>query len=160
MVRFMETEILDKPLTYEEERGKPMPSVNHAAIQINFGVEFAKDRRFRVYSELTLEFEGRSFTPDLSIYPRQELDLRHDIVKRTDPPLLVVEIFSPQQGYQDVMDKVDVYFRNGVKSCWIVSPPLHTVSLLSCDGKEQIFHAGVATDPATGLTADLAVVFS
>ena len=156
----METEILDKPLTYEEERGKPMPGFNHAAIQVNLITEFARNRAFRVCSELTMELEGQSYTPDLSIYPRQELNLRHDIVKRTDAPLLVVEIFSPRQGSQEVMDKVDVYLRNGVKSCWIVSPPLHTISLLSPDGKEQIFYEGVATDPATGLTVDLAAVFS
>ena len=104
----METEILDKPLTYEEERGKPMPSYNHAAIQVNLITEFARNREFRVCSELTLELEGRPYTPDLSVYPRESLDLRHDLIRRTDPPLLVVEIFSPRQGSQDVMDKVDV----------------------------------------------------
>src|SRR5437870_11520975 len=91
-VPIMAIESLDKPLTYEEERGKPMPSRNHAGIQVNLIVEFAKDREYRVYSELTLEFEGRPYTPDLSVYPKEELDLRHDLVKRTDAPLLVVEI--------------------------------------------------------------------
>jgi Uma2 family endonuclease len=156
----MAIETFDTPLTYEEERGKPMPSFNHAAIQMNLGVEFARQHQFRVCSELTLEFEGKPFTPDLSIYPKQELDLRHDIVKRTDAPLLVVEIFSPRQGYQDVMEKVDVYFRNGVKSCWIVSPPLHTVSILRPDGSTDTFNAGIAKDPVTELTADLTAVFS
>src|SRR5262245_26840034 len=65
----MSIETLAKPLTYEEERGKPIPSYNHAAIQMNLGVEFASNREFRVCSELTLEFEGRPHTPDLSIYP-------------------------------------------------------------------------------------------
>jgi Uma2 family endonuclease len=156
----MSIETLEKPLTYEEERGKPMPSYNHAAIQVNLITEFARNREFRVCSELTLEFEGRPYTPDLSIYPRQALDLRHDIIRRTDPPLLVVEIFSPRQGYQDVMEKVDVYFRQGVKTCWIVSPPLHTVSILRPDGSTDTFNAATAKDPVTGLTADLAAVFS
>ncbi|MBI2928520.1 MAG: Uma2 family endonuclease [Verrucomicrobia bacterium] len=156
----MVTETLEKPLSYEEERGKPMPSENHAAIQINLGVEFARHREFRTYSELTLEFEGKTYTPDLSVYPRKALDLRHDQIRRTDPPLLVVEIFSPRQGYQDVMEKVDVYFRNGVKSCWIVSPPIHTITILGADGREEHHHSGVAKDPVTGLTADLEAVFS
>ena len=156
----METEILDKPLTYEEERGKPMPSYNHAAIQVNLITEFARNREFRVCSELTLELEGRPYTPDLSVYPRESLDLRHDLIRRTDPPLLVVEIFSPRQGSQDVMDKVDVYLRSGVKSCWVISPPLHTVSILRPDGSADTFSSGIAKDPVTGLTADLAAVFS
>ena len=156
----MVTETLERPLTYEQERGKPMPSFNHAVIQINLGVEFSRSRELRVCSELTLEFEGQTFTPDLSVYPKEELDLRHDVIRRTDPPLLVVEIFSPRQGYQDVMEKIDVYFRNGVKSCWIVSPPIHNITILGPGGHEESFHSGVAKDPVTGLTADLAAVFS
>lgn len=156
----MSTEIVEKPLTYEEERGKPMPSSNHGAIQANLIVEFAQHQQFRVYSELNLEFEGRPFTPDLSLYPRAQLDLRHDVVRRKDPPWLVAEILSPTQGYQSVQDKVDVYLRNGVKSCWIVSPPSHMIAILTPDGKEEILHEGVAKDPATGLTADLEAVFS
>jgi Uma2 family endonuclease len=151
---------LEKLLTYEEERGKPMPSFNHAAIQVNLIVEFARQRDFRVCSELTLEFAGQTYTPDLSLYSRAPLDLRHDVIRRSDPPLVVVEIFSPTQGYQSVMEKVDVYFRNGVKSCWIVSPPLHTITILRADGQEEIVHAGIAKDSATGLTADLTAIFS
>ena len=156
----MATETLVKPLSYEEERGKPMPSFNHASIQTNLAVEFAQQREFRVCSELTLEFEGQPYTPDLSVYHREALDLRHDQIRRTDPPLLAVEIFSPRQGYQDVMEKLDIYFRNGVKSCWIVSPPLHTISILRPDGSTDTVNSGLAKDPATGLTADLERVFS
>lgn len=156
----MATETPDKPLTYEEERGKPMPSFNHAAIQINLGAELARERTFRICSELTLEFEGKPYTPDLSVYPRQDLDLRHDVIRRTDPPLFVVEIFSPRQGYQDVMEKIDVYFRHGVKGCWIVSPPLHTISILRPDGPTNTFHSGDIKDPVTGLTVNVDAVFS
>jgi Uma2 family endonuclease len=86
--------------------------------------------------------------------------LRRDVSRRTDPPLLVVEIFSPQQGTQEVMDKVDVYFAFGVKCCWVVSPPMHSIQILTADGRETVLHSGIATDPVTGLTADLAAVFS
>lgn len=58
------------------------------------------------------------------------------------------------------MDKVDAYFRFGVKSCWIVAPPLHTVRILTADGREETFHAGSVQDPVFGLTADLDLVFS
>lgn len=156
----MSMETLDKPLTYEEERGKPMPSSNHGAIQANLIVEFARHRELRVYSELTLEIEGQHYTPDLSLYPREALDLRHDVIRRTDTPTTVVEIFSPTQGSQSVMEKVDVYFRHGVKSCWIVSPPLHTIKIITADGREETIHSGVAKDPVTELTADLTAAFS
>ena len=151
---------LEKPLSYEDERGKPMPSFNHGAVQANLIVQLSRNPDFRVVSELTIEFQGKNYTPDISIYPRQPINFRHDDIRRDDPPLMVVEIFSPTQGHQEILDKVDVYFRNGVKSCWIVSPPFRTITILTRDGKEESHHTGTATDPATGLTADLAAVFS
>lgn len=150
---------LAQPASYEEERGKPMPSFNHAVAQLNLGVELAKNRDLRTVSELTLELEGRDFTPDLSVYPRLRIDWRHDEIRRTDPPLTVVEIFSPTQGYQSIMEKVEVYFRNGVKSCWLLSPHLKTITILGADGKQWVFNEGIARDPYTGLSADVGAVF-
>jgi hypothetical protein len=80
--------------------------------------------------------------------------------KLTGPPLTVVESFSPQQGAQAVMGKVDVYPANGVKSCWVVSPPLNTVTILTADGRRERLVSGIAKDPATGLFADLAALFA
>ena len=156
----MSTAILKKPLSYEEERGKPMPSFNHGVVQVNLIGQFIRNSDFRVVSELTIEFQGKNYTPDLSIYPRQPINFRHDDIRRDDPPLMAVEIFSPTQGTQEILDKVDVYFRNGVKSCWIVSPPFRTITILTPDGKEELHHTGTAIDPATGLAAELAAVFS
>ena len=156
----MSTATIDRPLTYEEERGKPVPSFNHGAIQMNLGAEFAKNHSFRTISELTLDISGKSHTPDLSVYPRTPLNLRHDLSPCPDPPLLAVEILSPQQGAQEVMDKVDLYFAFGVKSCWVVSPAMHTIQILTADGRENVLNSGMATDPVTGLTAELASVFS
>lgn len=137
-----------------------MPSFNHGAIQANLIGEFIRHPDFRIVSELSLELAGQPYTPDLSIYPRAQLNLRRDDIRRTDPPLLVVEILSPTQGYQTVMEKVEAYFANGVKSCWIVSPPFRTITILRPDGTEEVVHSGVAQDPATGLTANVAAVFS
>jgi Uma2 family endonuclease len=71
-----------------------------------------------------------------------------------------IEIASPTQGYKAVMEKVEIYFRNGVKSCWIVSPHLKLITILGPNGEEQNFDAGLARDPHTGLTADVGTVFS
>jgi Uma2 family endonuclease len=156
----MSTAAIDKPLTYEEERGKPMPSYNHGAIELNLGTELSKNRSFRVLCELTLDIHGKPYTPDLSAYPRTPLDLRHDVSRMPEPPLLVVEIISPQQPIQEIMDKVDVYFGFGVKSVWVVSPSMHSIQIITPDGREIVISTGTATDPVTGLTADLAAVFS
>jgi Uma2 family endonuclease len=156
----MHPDVLEEPLTYEQERGKPMPSRNHAAAQMNIGVEFCKQPEFRELSEFTLEFEGRPYTPDLSLYPKQAVDWLEDEIRGQTPPLAVVEIFSPTQGYQNVMEKLKVYFRNGVKSCWLVSPHLKTITIIGPDGQEENFVSGRALDSRTGLWADVAAVFS
>jgi Uma2 family endonuclease len=156
----MNVETLERPLSYEEERGKPMPSFNHAVAQTNLIGEFLKQRDFRVCSELTVKLDGVNYTPDLSIYPQQRVDWRHDEVQRTEPPLTAVEIFSPTQSQQSVMDKVEVYFRNGVKSCWVLAPYSKTITIFGPDGREHVFSAGVARDPYTGLSADVGAVFS
>jgi Uma2 family endonuclease len=127
---------------------------------MNLGIEFAKQKQYRVMSEVGLEVAGRPFTPDLCVYPRQPIDFRRDDVRLTEPPLLAVEIFSPTQGYQEVMDKVEVYLKNGVKSCWVVNPPQRAVTVYLADGSEKTYVEGEIQDPATGLTADLSAVFS
>ena len=150
-----------QPLSYEEERGKPMPSFNHAVIQSRLIVEFARHRDFEAASELSLELDRRPLTPDLSIYRRGPLDLFHDIIKRTDPPLVTVEILSPTQGTYLVMEKVEHYLKSGVKTCWVVNPPLRTVTIFSADGTDRTFLPGQqAVDPAIGITADVTAVFS
>ncbi len=158
----MSTAILDeRPLTYEEERGKPMPSFNHSIIELRLGAQFLADRRFTTGIEMTLELlPGEPLTPDISVYPPQPLDLRHDIVRRTDPPLLTVEIVSPMQGMHEVMKKVEFYLAQGVRSVWVIAPPLRDVTIFLPDGSQQSHHGGVVTDPAIGIAADLDAVFS
>src|SRR5437773_11458474 len=149
----MPLEIQPRPLSYEEERGKPMPSRNHGRVQTNLIVEFFQQQRFSIYSELTVTIGGANFTPDISIYPREAADYRHDEITRAELPLVAVEILSPSQSHQEVVEKAEIYLRNGMKSCWIVSPPLRTVAVLLPDGREEVFHSGVVKDPVVGLTA-------
>ena len=150
-----------QPLTYEEERGKPMPSFNHSIVQTNLTVEFAKHREYRVHNELDLELDGRRLTPDLSIYIREPLDVRHDIIRQTEPPLVTVEILSPMQGTYPVMEKVEYYLKSGVKACWVVNPALRTITIYAADGTDHTFVPGQqAVDPAIGIAADVTAVFS
>jgi Uma2 family endonuclease len=145
---------------YELERGKPMPSLNHGIIQSNMIVEFAKDRRWRPVSELTVKLAGREGTPDISILPRQPVDFTRDVIKPATAPTMIVEILSPTQGSVEIMERVDHYLANGVQTAWVVEPVFGDVLVCEANGKRTKFSSGVVTDPATGLTADLSVVFS
>ncbi len=137
-----------------------MPSKNHAIVQTNLAIELGKHKSYRVMSELSLELGGRPLTPDLSVYARQPMDVLHDEVQLTEPPLTIVEILSPTQGSLPVMEKVECYLRNGVKSCWVVNPPQRAIAIYTPDGKFKTFVEGQVKDPASGLTADLDSIFS
>jgi len=149
-----------RELTYEEERGKPMPSTNHAIIQSRLTGFFLRHTEFDIMNELSLRLGGKPVTPDISIYPRKPMDLLNDVIVRTDAPLLTVEILSPTQGSSPVLEKVALYLANGVKSVWLVAPPFRLVTIFTPDGQQRTYHNGVVRDPAIGVTADLDAIFS
>jgi Uma2 family endonuclease len=146
---------------YELERGKPMPSKNHGLIQANLIVAMAQSNDFRPGSEMTLDIGiGYLVTPDISVIPRQEMDLWNDEIRTTQPPVTVVEIVSPSQSSSEMMRKVHAYLAHGVQTCWLVDPPLHQIIVFNADGTRKTFDEGIVTDSVTGITADLAKVFS
>jgi Uma2 family endonuclease len=146
---------------YEIERGKPLPSFNHGMIQANLICQLSRSQEYRPGSEITLDMgAGQSLTPDLAIYPRQPIDMWHDEARSVRIPALVVEIVSMSQSSAEMRRKVQDYLNHGVKSCWLVDPPLQQVTVFTADGKKKTFEEGVITDPVTGLTADLEAIFA
>lgn len=145
---------------YERERGKPMPSKAHGYTQTNLIVALSRFRdRYTIFSELTLELDGRELTPDLSVYPKTDVDLVHDEVRVTDPPLLAVEIASPTQNVQDLVQKIEFLLEAGVESCWLVQPPLRTVTVFPDRMDGTTVSDGTVTDPVLDLEIDVGEVF-
>lgn len=156
----MSTAQLEQPLSdYEIERGKPMPTLQHSAVQASLVFQFYPQPGFRVFSELTIGLGGGKYTPDLCIYPFETVDYTEAETLRTIPPLVCIEIISPSQSTIELLGKAKAYFAHGVKSCWIVDPALQAITILQPGEPRRIVDSGTATDPATGLTADLAKVF-
>ncbi len=133
------------------------PSFNHAAIAVTIGAEINKDRTFRAFSELSLLIDGKEYLPDISVYPWRKLNLNDDIVKTTEMPLLAIEIVSPFQGVQDLIEKAKVYLRAGIRSVWLVHPFTRSISVITPEGTTH-YHEGTLHDP-TGMTLDLAAIF-
>ena len=156
----MITAPLEQPLSdYEIERGKPMPTLQHAAVQASLVFQFYPQTGFRVFSELSIGLGGNKYTPDLSIYPFEMVDFTEAEGLRTTPPLVCIQIISPSQSTIELLGKAKSYFAHGVKSCWIVDPALQAITILQPGELRRIVDSGIATDPATGLTVDLAKVF-
>lgn len=74
----------------------------------------------------------------------------------TDPPILVVEILSPDDTYSDTEERASDYLEMGIKAVWIVDPKTRTGRM--CTG--QAWTAAQRLDvPGTAIYLDLAEIF-
>lgn len=53
-----------------------------------------------------------------------------------DPPLLVIEILSPEDTYSDTQERAQDYQNMGVKTVWIIDPKTRTGRM--CSGAEWV----------------------
>lgn len=147
---------------YEFERGKPMPSWNHGIIQANSIAELSTRYRqqYRIVSEINVDVAGRLMVPDIGIFTKTPFDVRHDPKIAPHLPLTTIEILSPTQALDDLVDKAASYFEAGVKSCWIVLPQLQAVVVYANPTDYTFFHGSqTLTDPATGIELPLGPLF-
>ncbi len=138
--------IIDEVLN-TEEISIDMPSRNHAGILSNLGgIFFQHKDKFRSFSQLSLKLNGWASIPDFCVYPQIKINWNNDELEVITPPLLVVEIISPQQGTKELIDKFESYFANGVKSCWLLNPLLHQVIIFDAQGNRTYIHSGLIQD--------------
>jgi Uma2 family endonuclease len=147
---------------YELERGKPMPNEIHGSVQANLlGLLIAHyKKQFRFISELTIELGEKTAVPDISVYARYEVPWTKRVpAAKAEPPLVAIEIISPSQTLVEMLDKADMYFAQGVKSCWIVQPELQTISVLHLGEKPRTFDSGMVEDMLVGIQIPIEEVF-
>lgn len=154
----------DFHLSEVEDRG----SFNHSYLQMKLGALFLSMPGYLVLSELSLETStvqqifpdlGSTIVPDLAVYPAREINLAKDILRMAEMPLLVVEILSPMQAPQLLVDKVAVYFALGVRSCWIVYPTSQTISVFHAPYESRSFSSGNLIDKTLDIQLPLARIF-
>jgi Uma2 family endonuclease len=75
----------------------------------------------------------------------------------TDPPLLVIEILSPDDTYSDTQERASDYSRMGVETVWIIDPK--TRSGRVCSGADWV-EASRLEVKGTPLYVDLPDIFS
>lgn len=147
---------------YELERHKPMPTLIHGAIQANltFELKLNYGNQFRIVSEVTLDTKPDGSTPDLVLYPASALDFKNDPSRRTDAPLLCIEIQSPSQSTKDMTQKLEPYFSFGIKSCWIIVPEFKAMFVYDSPYHYGFFHeTDLLKDKTLGIEIDVSKVF-
>ena len=159
----METQAIGLFSDYELERGKPMPNAIHGSIQANLSFELKLRYRdtYRIMSETSLATQPDGTTPDVVIYPDFTLNYDGEPAKRTDAPLVCIEIQSPSQSLEQMVDKTIIYFAFGVQSCWIVAPAVKGVFVYDRPGHYSFFYEDdFLLDPNTGFELPLPAIFA
>lgn len=124
---------------FELERGRvielPSPMKIHGVVCLNIGFELKLHiRKTRLGyatgndSGVILERDPDTVRgPDLAYYQDakqfRELHPKYGEV----PPLLAVEVLSPNDRADRMVQKLSDYLRNGVQMVWLVDPETHTV---------------------------------
>ena len=110
-----------------------------------WGVQVVTEQRVQVSSK-------RVRIPDVALLP---LGPQPDVI--AEPPLLVIEILSPDDTYSDTQERANDYRAMGVETVWIIDPK--TRSGRMCSGSEWV-EASRLTVKATPLHVDLLSIFS
>ena len=110
----------------------------HARLQAALAAYlYVRRRRWKidVYTELRIRVRARWYPiPDVCVYPLPEFEGRYPTV----PPLLWVEILSPEDRMSDVWKKAGELIANGVPNVWIIDPETLESELRTPSGVEQV----------------------
>lgn len=146
--------------TYETERGKPMPSKNHAIVQTRLLVSLSKFIDIVAISEVSLKMPIGEKVPDIGIFSHLELTPGKDEVRVADIPLGIVEILSPTQNLTDLIIKSHSYFEHGIKSYWLALPDLKTIYVFSAPNEYEVYSkTDKLVDGQLNIELDLGEIF-
>ena len=135
------------------------PSINHAYVQAKLISALIQLGKYTVYSELSLDIEGKEYVPDIVLYKDRKPDYQHDETKVSEIPLLAIEILSPTQGIQEIINKFEIYFQAGAKSCWLVQPFPRSVAVLSPKLEETIYSGDEVIDSILNIKIPFNTIF-
>jgi Uma2 family endonuclease len=122
---------------------EPMPSLNHSYICVEILKQLLTNPEIQPLPELTLDI-GHGLTPDISVFLKHQIkpNFLKDIVKLKEMPILAIEIISPRQNIQDVLDKALLLTQANVKAVWGIEPYGRTIFVTTPD-QQQILHESV-----------------
>jgi Uma2 family endonuclease len=77
----------------------------------------------------------------------------------TRPPLIAVEILSPEDRLSAMQEKVAQYSRFGIENIWIIDPEPRIAYRYTVAGLEEV-HSGELTVPETPIRVVLSEMFN
>ena len=132
---------------------------DHGYLQLLLGVLFANNREawgVRAVTDVRTQVSRTRFrVPDLSVL-RQGTP-RERII--THPPLIVIEILSPEDRLSRFQERIDDYLAFGVENIWIFDPETRRAWTADPEGLHLV-QTGELTVPGTPIRVVLSEVFA
>jgi Uma2 family endonuclease len=122
---------LDREYRDGEVVERALPDRLHSATQgllAAFLIALRATCHLFVYPEMRVKLRtGRYLIPDLSVYHRE----RPEKLVPDTPPLIAIEILSPDDRMSEVLAKLEEYRQWGVPHVWLADP--HARRLYTCE---------------------------
>jgi Uma2 family endonuclease len=148
--------VIEPKLVNSDHENNEMGSQNHSIVQARLAGLLLPDERYTVATELSLDVQNMNISdlfkeaknelkPDICLYPTDsdfdfiDTGVEDDILRRTEMPVLAVEILSPTDKIAVIVAKIRAYLKIGVKSCWLVAPDLKTITVYSGSSDTNTF---------------------
>ncbi len=132
---------------------------DHGYVQILLGTLFTNNRRpwsVRAVTDVRTQVSATHFrVPDIAV-------LRADAPKEqilTHPPLIVIEILSPEDRLSRFQEKLDDYIRFGVEHVWVIDPKRQTAWTAGGNTLQKVLN-GELTVPGTPIRIVLSEIFA
>jgi Uma2 family endonuclease len=107
-----------------------------------------------IFPELRVQVAASRFrVPDITVTTRK---IKGRILR--EPPLLCIEILSPEDRANRLLVKINDYFAFGVRYVWVIDPEEKTAWSYTSDGQRE--SASVLTTDSPRLTLDIAELFA
>ena len=140
-----------------------MPGFNHGLVQANLVFELKSHLRetHTITSETNLKLDGQKTVPDLTVFAKRTPDMQHDVIWTQEVPLTTIEVLSPKQDLDSLLEKARAFLAAGVRSCWIVLPAVGTVAVFTGPTTYRSFaNEGAVIDAVLGVEIRLMDIFS
>ncbi|MGI4872394.1 MAG: Uma2 family endonuclease [Janthinobacterium lividum] len=150
-------EVIETEVVLEE-----VMSLNHARLttRLTSLLFNAYESQFNILTELEFELRTGRYKPDVAILPQIAYDWESDIIRYPEPPITAIEIISPTQTMDGLIEKIRKgYLANGVQSAWLVLPAVRSIILYLPNQPAQLVSEGTLHDPATGVELEMAAIF-
>jgi Uma2 family endonuclease len=131
----------------------------HAAVQNTIGAIFFMNRKswnLRALAEQRVQVSPTRFrVPDVCAVPSD----KPFTGILTEPPVLCVEVLSPEDRFQRVITRAQEYLRMGVINVWLIDPKTRECWVMGKDGGSVPMMDEAFTIPGTAVRLAIADIF-